>query len=338
LPEGCHVLAVGPHYLSDGPESLGYAAVTDRLNLQVIPPDHYANRLPDSLHPAVWRYHVTVDALTMWLTFGSCAAGFLGSLTGMGGGVVIVPLLTLGFGVDMRYAIGASLVSVIATSSASAATYVKDGYSNIRVGMLLEVGTTLGAVGGAVLAALMPLSAIAAVFGAVLLWSAYQATRRQEEPAFDAHPDRLSAFLRLDSSYPTPAGLQYYHVCGIPLGFVLMVTAGLLSGLLGIGSGALKVVAMDRVMRLPYKVSTTTSNFMIGVTAAASAGLYLRRGYIDPGLAMPVMLGVLAGATLGTRVLVGAKPPLLRLVFALVVAALGVQMLYHGLRGSFEYV
>jgi uncharacterized protein len=127
-------------------------------------------------------------------------------------------------------------------------------------------------------------------------------------------------------------------VRGIPLGFVLMVTAGLLSGLLGIGSGALKVVAMDRVMRLPYKVSTTTSNFMIGVTAAASAGLYLRRGYIDPGLAMPVMLGVLAGATLGTRVLVGAKPPLLRLVFALVVAALGVQMLYHGLRGSFEYV
>jgi uncharacterized protein len=171
-----------------------------------------------------------------------------------------------------------------------------------------------------------------------LLWSAYQAIRRQEVPAFDEHPDRLSAFLRLDSSYPTPTGLQYYRVRGIPLEFLPMVASGLLSGLLGSGSGALKVLAMDRVMRLPYKVSTTTSNFMIGVTAAASAGLYLRCGYIDPGFAMPVMLGVLAGAMLGTRVLVGVKPRILRLVIALVVAALGVQMLYHGLVGSFEYV
>jgi uncharacterized membrane protein YfcA len=140
----------------------------------------------------------------------------------------------------------------------------------------------------------------------------------------------------MDSSYPTPAGPVAYHVARVPLGWLVMAVAGALSGLLGIGSGALKVLAMDQVMRLPFKVSTTTSNFMIGVTAAASAGLYLSRGYIDPALCMPVVVGVVAGATLGTRVLVGARPSALRAVFVVVLIALGLQMIYHGLSGRFD--
>ncbi len=262
---------------------------------------------------------------------GSLAAGFLGALTGLGGGVVIVPLLTIVLGVDIRYAIGASLVSVIATSSGAAAAYVKEGYSNIRIGMFLEIATTLGAVGGAALAAIAPTSVIAVIFGVVLLVSAYL-SRREPAPSDTGAPTGgLAKRLRLDSHYPTPDGPRSYHVRGVPLGFALMGVAGVISGLLGIGSGALKVLAMDRVMRIPFKVSTTTSNFMIGVTAAASAGVYLGRGYIDPGLAMPVMLGVLAGAVLGSHVLTGAKVHTLRIVFALVIVGLGIEMILHGL-------
>jgi len=203
----------------------------------------------------------------------SLVAGLLGSLTGLGGGVVIVPLLTLVFGVDIRYAIGASLVSVIATSSGAAAAYVKEGYSNIRIGMFLEIATTLGALAGASVAARLPTSVIAVVFGLVLIYSAYLSGRPQAERISDDPPDRLATLLRMDGSYPTPGGPQTYHVHAIPAGFGLMFVAGMLSGLLGIGSGAVKVLAMDQAMRLPFKVSTTTSNFMIGVTAAASAGV-----------------------------------------------------------------
>lgn len=263
----------------------------------------------------------------------SGAAGFLGSLTGLGGGVVLTPVLTLLLGVDLRYAIGATLVSVIATSSGAAAAYVREGYSNVRVAMLLEIATTVGALVSAALASRVPTTAIAVVFGAVLLGSAYLANRPPAATA-DAAPDRLAAQLGMDSVYPTPSGPRAYHVRGVPLGFGLMFVAGAISGLLGIGSGAVKVLAMDRVMRLPFKVSTTTSNFMIGVTAAASAGVYLARGYIDPGLAMPVVLGVLGGALLGAHMLVGARTPLLRVVFSLVVATLGLEMIVHGLRGQ----
>lgn len=277
---------------------------------------------------------MTVLEFTLLLWLGSVVAGFLGALTGLGGGVVIVPLLTLGFGVDMRYAIGASLVSVIATSCGAAAAYVKEGFTNIRVGMALEVATTLGALAGAYLAGLVSTAAIAVVFGVVLLASAYLSTRRRAEPVAGGPPDPLAARLRLDGTYPTPAGPQAYHVRQVPLGFGLMYVAGVLSGLLGIGSGAFKVLAMDRAMRIPFKVSTTTSNFMIGVTAAASAGIYLDRGYIDPGLAMPVMLGVLLGALVGARVLPGARTGVLRTVFALVIVALGGQMIYQGLTGN----
>jgi len=271
-------------------------------------------------------------SLVVWLL--SLSAGFLGALTGLGGGVVIVPLLTLVFGVDIHYAIGASLVSVIATSSGAAAAYVKEGYSNIRIGMFLEVATTAGALLGGYLAAKLPTAVVAVIFGVVLIYSAYLSNQPKEEHPPSQQPDPLATRLRMDGSYPTPQGLQSYQVHGVPAGFSLMFVAGTLSSLLGIGSGAVKVLAMDHVMGIPFKVSTTTSNFMIGVTAAAGAGTYLNRGYIDPGLAMPVMLGVLIGSLLGARVLVKANIKYLRLVFSGVLLALGLEMIYKGLTGK----
>ena len=270
---------------------------------------------------------------TLLVGAGSLAAGFLGSLTGLGGGVVLVPLLALAFGVDIRYAIGASLISVIATSSGAAAAYVKEGYANLRVGMFLEIATTLGALGGAFLAARVPTSWIAVIFGVVLIHSAYLSSRPPGTDADGGVSDTWARRLRLDGSYPTPSGPRAYHVRAVPAGFGLMAVAGILSGLLGIGSGAIKVLAMDRALRLPFKVSTTTSNFMIGVTAAASAGVYLNHGYIDPGLAMPVMLGVLLGALAGARVLARARTRLLRIIFSVVILLLGVEMIYNGLTG-----
>jgi uncharacterized membrane protein YfcA len=176
---------------------------------------------------------------------------------------------------------------------------------------------------------------IAVIFGVVLLYSAYASYRQQPHATEDQVPDRIASWLRMDSSFPTPNGLQTYHVRRVPLGFLIMFIAGVLSGLLGIGSGAVKVLAMDQAMKLPFKVSTTTSNFMIGVTAAASAGIYLSRGYIDPGLAMPVMLGVLGGSLLGARMLPGAAVKTLRVVFSAVIGILAVEMVYNGIAGKF---
>jgi hypothetical protein len=262
-------------------------------------------------------------------------AGFLGSLTGLGGGFIVTPVLTLVFSADIRYAIGASLISIIATSSGAAAAYVKEGFTNLRVGMLLEIATVVGALLGASLVAVFPTRAITVVFGVVLLASAYLTTRPRPEHLSAGLPaDPLAARLRLDSEYPTPDGSRSYRVRNIPGGFALMWVAGVLSGLLGIGSGAVKVLAMDQVMYLPFKVSTATSNFMIGVTAAASAGVYLRHGYVDPGLAMPVMLGVLAGSTLGARLLFKARTARLRLLFAGVIVVIGLEMIYHGALGG----
>ena len=264
---------------------------------------------------------------------GAFAAGLLGALTGLGGGMVIVPLLTLVCGVDIRYAIGASLVSVIATSSGAAAAYVREGFTNVRIGMFLEIATTLGALAGAFIAGLVSTGAIAVVFGLVLLHSAYLSLQPPAERPVEQASDPWAARLRLDSTYPGPDGPRRYAVQRVAAGFGLMIVAGALSGLLGIGSGAAKVLAMDRVMQLPFKVSTTTSNFMIGVTAAASAGVYLHRGYIDPGLALPVTLGVLVGALGGARLLAGARTRSVRLVFSGVVVLLALEMLYQGLRG-----
>jgi len=275
---------------------------------------------------------MTILLLTLLLGLGAFLAGLLGALTGLGGGVVIVPLLTLGFGIDFRYAVGASLVAVIATSSGAAAAYMREGYTNMRVGMVLELATTVGAVLGAYLASLVSTAALSIIFGVVLVYSAWATSRPRPEHLVPA-ADPFALCLRLDSSYPTPAGPRHYLVQRVPLGFALMFLAGTLSGLLGIGSGAVKVLAMDQAMGLPFKVSTTTSNFMIGVTAAASAGVYLQRGYIDPGIAMPVMLGVLAGATVGATLLARARPRVLRLVFGVVVFVLALEMIYHGATG-----
>ena len=263
----------------------------------------------------------------------SALAGFLGALTGLGGGVVVVPALTLALGVDIKYAIGASLVSVIATSSGAAAAYVREGFSNIRIGMFLEIATTMGAILGAFLAARVSTHALAIVFGLVLLQAAYQSFRHKPGAETDKS-DPLATRLRLGSDYPVDGQRKKYGVRHVPGGFAMMFGAGALSGLLGIGSGAVKVIAMDSIMRIPFKVSTTTSNFMIGVTAAASAGLYLERGYIDPRVAMPVMLGVLMGALLGAKVLVHAPVRALRIVFGVVIFALAVEMIVNGLTGK----
>ena len=259
----------------------------------------------------------------------SVVAGCLGAMTGLGGGVVVTPALTLLMGVDLRYAMGASLVSVIATSSGAAAAYVREGYSNIRIGMFLEVATTLGALLGAFLATRIPTTALAVIFGLVLLHAAWQSTREPKDTV-GLESDPLATKLQMNGEYPTPEGRKSYYPRAVKTGFGMMFGAGTISGLLGIGSGALKVIAMDQAMRIPFKVSTTTSNFMIGVTAAASAGIYLSRGYIDPALAMPVMLGVLTGSLIGTRILIGARTRTLRWIFAVVVGALAVEMIYSG--------
>jgi uncharacterized protein len=268
------------------------------------------------------------------LVFGiSAVAGCLGALTGLGGGVVVTPALTLFLGVDIRYAIGASLVSVIATSSGAASAYVREGYSNIRIGMFLEIATTIGALLGAFLATRTPTAILSVIFGLVLLHAAWQSSRGRHHDEESKKKDPLAERLTLNGSYPSGEGPREYEVDHVKTGFSLMLGAGAISGLLGIGSGALKVIAMDQAMHIPFKVSTTTSNFMIGVTAAASAGIYLSRGYIEPALAMPVMLGVLAGSLLGARQLMGAKVHVLRWIFAAVVAVMAVEMIISGVKG-----
>jgi uncharacterized membrane protein YfcA len=276
---------------------------------------------------------MTILEFSLLVCGSSLIAGLVGALTGLGGGVVLVPLLSLFFKVDIRYAIGTSLVSVIATSSGAAAAYVKEGFSNIRIGMFLEIATTLGALLGANLAARVSTHAIAIVFGVVLLFSAYFSRKPRSQAEREVPPDSLATRLRLNGSFPDADGSRSYNVQHVPTGWALMFGAGALSGLLGIGSGAMKVFAMDQAMKIPFKVSTTTSNFMIGVTAAASAGVYLNRGYIDPGLVMPVMLGVLAGSLLGARILIKLDTKWLRIGFSLVIVLLAIEMLYNGLTG-----
>jgi uncharacterized membrane protein YfcA len=277
---------------------------------------------------------MTVLLFSLIVLAGSFLAGLVGSLTGLGGGVIIIPMLTLIFGVDIHYAIGASLISVIATSSGAAAAYVKEGISNIRIGMFLEIATTLGAVGGAMVAVYAPTSIIAIIFGFVLIFSAFLSLKKRNEILVRGEGGRLAHILKLNSSYPTPHGEIKYAAHNVPGGFLMMAIAGMISGLLGIGSGALKVIAMDHFMKLPFKVSTTTSNFMIGVTAAASAGIYMQRGYINPGLSMPVVLGVIAGAFLGSKVLVKSETKWLRILFAIIIAFLALQMIYNGITGQ----
>jgi uncharacterized membrane protein YfcA len=264
----------------------------------------------------------------------SLAAGLIGALAGVGGGILVIPALTIVFGVDIHLAIGASIVSVIATSSGAAAAYVRDRMTDMRVGMFLELATTTGAVCGALISAIVAPAFLYVLLGVVLLGSAaMHVSRMGEETPPPDPPSAMARRLRLESSYPDrKLGREVpYSARRIPLGFVLMWIAGVVSGLLGIGSGVLKVLAMDGAMRLPMKVSSATSNFMIGVTAAASAGIYLGRGDVDPQVAAPVALGVLAGALIGARLLHHISNRTVRLVFLPVLVAVGVETIGRGL-------
>jgi uncharacterized membrane protein YfcA len=272
--------------------------------------------------------------LLLLIVLGAVAAGLLGSLVGLGGGVLIVPMLTLAFGLPIRYAIGASIIAVIATSSGAAAAYVRDHLTNLRVGLFLEMATTIGAMSGAFLAGFLAPNFLFLIFDIVLLISAVPLVFKiGEELPKGVRNDRWATWLHLSSSYPDHRlGRQVaYQVTHTPLGLAMMYVAGVLSGLLGIGSGTFKVLAMDTFMRLPMKVSTTTSNFMIGVTAAASAGIYFSRGDILPLIAAPVVLGILLGAFVGARLMTRLSNKTLRLIFLPVMVIIALQMVLRGL-------
>lgn len=272
---------------------------------------------------------MSVLATTLILLAGSLAAGFLGSLSGLGGGIVVIPLMAVGLGIDIHYAIGTGLVAVIATSTASSCAYVKEGYSNVRAAILLETATTIGAVAGVAIGSLLPASILSILFGVYLLYcSATSLFGTKPLADADIAPDPLATKLKLNSAYPTKTGYKGYYVRGVPFGYAIMLAAGALSGILGIGSGVLKVLALDRVMQLPFKVSTTTSNFMIGVTAAVSAGLYMQKGFVDPVLSMPVVLGITAGSLAGARLLPHMPVSTLRAIFIAIITFIGIQMVF----------
>ncbi|WP_316847645.1 sulfite exporter TauE/SafE family protein [Pedobacter psychrodurus] len=277
---------------------------------------------------------MSILTFTLILILGAYLAGLVGSLTGLGGGVVVIPLLTLVFHVDIRYAIGAALLASIANSSGAASAYIKEGITNIRLGMFLEIATTVGAVIGALIAVYTPTNTIAILFGSVLLFSAAMTLRKKNQEAL-TEGSKLSAILKLNSSYPTQTGKVDYKLKNVGAGLSIMTVAGVMSGLLGIGSGALKVLAMDTAMKIPFKVSTTTSNFMIGVTAAASAVVYLQRGYMDPGIAFPVVLGVLGGAFTGAKLLTHINPATLRIIFCIAITFVAFEMIYNGYQHKF---
>ncbi len=273
-------------------------------------------------------------AVLLVIAASSLFAGFVGALAGLGGGVFIVPILTLLFHVPFASAIGASIVSVIATSSGAAAAYVRDRMTNLRVGMFLEIATTTGAVCGALLSSMLDSTVLFVVFGIILLVSAIPLVLRLgEELPRNVRNDPWAVRLKLPGTYSDQRTGQdiAYQVAHVPAGFGMMYVAGLISGLLGIGSGTFKVLAMETAMRLPMKVSTTTSNFMIGVTAAASAGIFFQRGDIDPMIAAPVALGVLAGSMLGAKTLKRLSNVHLKKVFVPMILLVALSMLARGL-------
>jgi uncharacterized membrane protein YfcA len=271
-----------------------------------------------------------------WLFAISIFAGFVGSMSGMGGGVVLIPALTL-FHVDIKHAIAISMVSVIATSSGSAAAYVRDRLTNLKVGMFLEMFTIVGALAGAAITLIVVQRYLFILFGVVLLttWITLYLHRHETwRPA--EHQDAFSRWLELEGSYHDQATGETFHYRGIRacFGAPLMFGAGMIAGLLGIGAGALKVLIHDVVMHLPPKVSTTTSNLIIGVTALAGASVYLSAGLVEPGRAVPVILGVSVGAFIGTRLLVRLTNQAVRQFFLLVLLVLGIEMIVRGIRGG----
>jgi uncharacterized protein len=277
---------------------------------------------------------LTILTFSILLLFISFIAGLLGSLTGLGGGVVIIPALVLLFHVNIHFAMGASLMSVIATSSGAAIAYLREGYTNLRIGIFLETAAVVGAFIGALLVAVISKLVLTLLFSGILFFSAYLTLKRREENEtfLSSHPWAIA--LQLDSAYPNQNQLTPYRVQRVPHALCIMGLAGMTSGLLGIGSGALKVLAMDQALRLPYKVATTTSNFMIGITAAVSAGIYFAHGFINPALTFPVVLGVLAGAFCGARLLSKIQNQILRIIFSVVICLLGVQMIFNALQGA----
>lgn len=274
-----------------------------------------------------------MTTLALQILLLSIVAGIFGSILGLGGGIIITPALTLLFGIDIKYAIGASIVSVIATSSGAAVAYIRDKITNIRIGMFLEIATTIGAITGAFISGMISPKYLYIIFGMLLLYSALAMLKKkgQELPSdVESHP--VANKLRLNGQYFDKVLKKEvkYNVAGVYGGFSMMYVAGVISGLLGIGSGIFKVMAMDLFMKLPLKVSSATSNFMIGVTAAASAGVYLLRGNIDPSIAAPVALGVLIGATIGTKIMQRLKSKTIRMIFIPVLAFVSIQMIVKG--------
>ncbi|PTT41847.1 permease [Chryseobacterium sp. HMWF028] len=270
------------------------------------------------------------------LFLGAISAGLLGSLTGLGGGVIIIPLLTLGFGVPMHYAIGASLISVIGTSSGAAVAFVKEGFTNMRIGMFLEIATTAGAIVGALVSGMLNPNTIGIIFASILLLTVILNLKGKPDHQEPLIKGSLEEKLKLYGTFPDKGILKSYSARNTVPGFLMMMFAGAMSGLLGIGSGALKVLAMDNMMKLPFKVSTTTSNFMIGVTAVASALIYFQRGEIIPVIVAPVLIGVVIGSFIGSKTLMVSKTKKLKVFFAIVITILSIYMMYNGINKSFR--
>jgi len=265
----------------------------------------------------------------------AAGAGFIGALSGLGGGVFIVPALLIFAHVPMGIAVGASLISVVATSAGASVAFVRDGWTNLRVAMALECATVTGAVTGAYLAGIIPTWVLELLFALMMLQSAYFTITKVGDTIVPPHSDPLAARLKLDGRIPAETGGAEieYGVVNVPGGAILMVVAGLMSGLLGIGSGALKVMAMDYVMHLPLKVSSATSNFMIGVTAGAGALVFLARGDVATVIAAPVALGVTAGAFAGSRLLPHVNVQSLRTMFVAILLLIAVEMGWRALSG-----
>jgi uncharacterized membrane protein YfcA len=274
----------------------------------------------------------TIFLIAVFLT--SLAAGGAGAVLGLGGGILLVPILNIFFGVGMHYAMGASIVSVIATSCGAAAAYLGSGLVNMRLGLFLATATTAGAITGAYLTDAVPIRALQVILGLTLAYSSLAMFRRiKVELPGELPPNRLAQRLDLGGTYYDAALNQHvaYGATDVGRGYVVMYGSGILSGLLGIGSGAFNVLALDQFMQLPMKISTATSNFMIGVTAAASTSVYFARGDVHPLLAAPVAVGVLVGASLGTRLMVRMRTTTIRKVFLPVLVYLALSMLYRGL-------
>lgn len=262
-------------------------------------------------------------------------AGIFGAILGIGGGMIVTPILTLGLGLDIKYAIGASIIAVIATSSGSTIAYLRDEMLNLRVAMFLEIATTVGAVLGAVLTGVLDATFLYFLFGALLVFTTYNMIRKLiskngELPS--VKDDKLATQLNLNGTYYDKALNKQvdYQVENVPGGFSMMFGAGFASGLLGIGSGAFKVLAMDTIMHMPLKPSSATSNLMMGVTAAASAMVYFFNGSIKPGIAAPLAIGIIVGALIGSRIMTRLKPRLIRMIFVPVMLYLGIQMIAKG--------